>query len=100
MNKVCFVTGASRGIGKEVALVLAKEGYDIALNYRKETDCYSAYIDIDKFIKYINSTGKKSISFKNALLYGGIPLSGELKRTRYQYDVNKLINDIIAKEAL
>lgn len=38
MNKVCFVTGASRGIGKEVALVLAKEGYDIALNYRKETD--------------------------------------------------------------
>lgn len=38
MNKVCFVTGASRGIGKEVALVLAKGGYDIALNYRKETD--------------------------------------------------------------
>lgn len=38
MNRVCFVTGASRGIGKEVALVLAKEGYDIALNYRKETD--------------------------------------------------------------
>ncbi len=30
------------------------------------------YNDIDKFIKYINSTGKKSISFKNVLLYGGI----------------------------
>ena len=70
------------------------------LNYRKEENCYSAYIYIDKFIKYINSTGKKSISFKNVLLYGGILLSGELKRTRYQYDVNKLINDIIAKEVL
>lgn len=38
MNKVCFITGASRGIGKEIALTFAKEGYDIALNYRKEND--------------------------------------------------------------
>ena len=38
MNKVAFITGATRGIGKEIAITLAKEGYDIALNYRSEND--------------------------------------------------------------
>ena len=38
MSKVALITGATRGIGKQIALTLAKEGYDIALNYRKESD--------------------------------------------------------------
>ena len=36
MNKVALITGGTRGIGKEIAITLAKEGYHIALNYRKE----------------------------------------------------------------
>ena len=36
MNKVAFITGATRGIGKQIALTLSKEGYHIALNYRRE----------------------------------------------------------------
>ena len=38
MSKVALITGATRGIGKQIALTLAKEGYDIAINYRKENE--------------------------------------------------------------
>ena len=38
MNKVAFITGGARGIGKQIALTLAKNGYDIAINYRTEND--------------------------------------------------------------
>ena len=36
-NHIALVTGASRGIGKAIALALATEGADIAVNYRKES---------------------------------------------------------------
>ncbi len=32
-NKTVFVTGASRGIGKEVALKFAENGYNVVINY-------------------------------------------------------------------
>ena len=37
-EKVVFVTGAARGIGREICLVMAKEGYDVSVNYRTKTD--------------------------------------------------------------
>ena len=36
MAKVAFITGGTRGIGKQIAITLANEGYDIAINYRQE----------------------------------------------------------------
>lgn len=38
MSKVAFITGGTRGIGKQIAITLAKEGYDIAVNYRTENE--------------------------------------------------------------
>ncbi len=38
MSKTILVTGSSRGIGKAVALKLAKKGYDIVLHCRKNLD--------------------------------------------------------------
>lgn len=33
MNKVCLVTGSSRGIGKSTVIEFAKNGYDVVINY-------------------------------------------------------------------
>ena len=35
MNKVVIVTGASRGIGREIAKKLAIKGYTVVANYNK-----------------------------------------------------------------
>ena len=48
MNKVAFITGATRGIGKQIAITLAKNGYDVVVNYRTEND---ALIDTKKEIE-------------------------------------------------
>ena len=37
-RQVALITGATRGIGKEIALELAQNGYDIAVNYRGTID--------------------------------------------------------------
>lgn len=37
-NRTCFITGASRGIGRAIARKFLEEGYNLALNYRKDED--------------------------------------------------------------
>ena len=88
MNKVVLVTGAKRGIGKQIALTFAKEGYDIATNYIIEDEdventkreieqnnvkCFvtkcdiSNFEDCEKFVKeVIEEYGKIDILVNNA----------------------------------
>ncbi len=34
MDKTCVITGASRGIGRQIALVLGEQGMNVVINYR------------------------------------------------------------------
>lgn len=38
MDKVCIITGSSRGIGKEIAAAFAKEGANIVISFRSQED--------------------------------------------------------------
>ena len=42
MEKIALVTGSSRGIGREIARTLAREGYRVCINYRVRQDCAEA----------------------------------------------------------
>lgn len=42
MSKVAFITGGTRGIGREIAITLAENGFDIVVNYREQNDLLSS----------------------------------------------------------
>ena len=56
MGKVVFITGANRGIGKQTAITLAKQGFDIAINYRTANE------SLNEVIKEIEGYGVKCIA--------------------------------------
>ncbi len=54
-NKTVFVTGASRGIGKEVALKFAENGYNVVINY------VSSKTNVEELKAKFESKGVKSL---------------------------------------
>lgn len=57
-SKAGLVTGASRGIGRAIALALAREGADIAVN------CASSIPEAEKVVREIKKLGRNSIVIK------------------------------------
>ena len=57
-GKIALVTGASRGIGRAIALTLAKEGASIAVNYR------TSEAEAQKVCEELTALGAKSVCLK------------------------------------
>jgi 3-oxoacyl-[acyl-carrier protein] reductase len=58
-GKVALVTGASRGIGKAIALELAGAGADVMISYR------SAEAEAEQVVEAIRGMGRKSAAYKS-----------------------------------
>lgn len=57
-NKNVIVTGATRGIGREIALTLAENGANIAINYRNYNN------EVESLLEEIKSFGVNAIAIK------------------------------------
>lgn len=57
-QRVALVTGASRGIGRAIAIALAKDGCDVAVNYR------SGEAQAAEVVREIGSLGRQSIAVR------------------------------------
>ena len=58
VNKNAIVTGGTRGIGKEIAKTLAKNGANIAINYRKYNE------EVENLVEELRSVGVKVSAIK------------------------------------
>lgn len=58
MNKIMLVTGASRGIGAETAILAARSGFDVCVNYHQNE---KAALEV---VAAIESEGQRAIAVK------------------------------------
>ncbi|MCX6136926.1 MAG: 3-oxoacyl-[acyl-carrier-protein] reductase [Ignavibacteriales bacterium] len=58
-QKIALVTGASRGIGRSIALALADEGADIAFTYRTSTESAEA------LVQELQAKGRKAVCYQS-----------------------------------
>lgn len=100
MSKLVIVTGASRGLGKNMALSLADKGCDVILTY------YSKKDEADSVVKEIKSKGQKALalpldihqsesfdSFTASIKSG---LEGTFGRTDFDYLINNAGTGVFA----
>jgi len=57
-SRTILVTGASRGIGKVIAIALAEAGENVAVNFRERK------AEAEATVKIINALGRKAAAFQ------------------------------------
>ncbi len=58
VGKVALVTGASRGIGREIAVALARAGADVAIHYRSQAS------QAEEVCSLIQGLGRRAVSLR------------------------------------
>jgi NAD(P)-dependent dehydrogenase (short-subunit alcohol dehydrogenase family) len=56
MTKIAIVTGASRGLGRNTALSIARHGSDVIVTYQSRVE------DAQAVVAEINALGRKAIA--------------------------------------
>jgi len=56
-NKIAVVTGGSRGLGKSMAISLAKKGIDVVLTYKSNKEA------ADQVVAEVQSLGQNATAF-------------------------------------
>jgi NAD(P)-dependent dehydrogenase (short-subunit alcohol dehydrogenase family) len=77
-TKVALVTGAARGIGRAIALRLAHDGLNVAVNDRTSS------LELDGLVREIESKGRRSLAVP-----ADISLEPEVEKT-----VQKVVQDL------
>lgn len=57
-SKIALVTGGSRGLGRDMALNIARKGIDVVLTY------HSNQAEVEKVVAEIQSLGQKAVAFQ------------------------------------
>ena len=57
-GRVALVTGGSRGVGRAIALGLAEDGADLAVNYRRDREA------VDEVVAAIERLGRRAVAYQ------------------------------------
>jgi NAD(P)-dependent dehydrogenase (short-subunit alcohol dehydrogenase family) len=92
-NKIALITGGSRGLGKNMALALAKKGIDVIITYNTNKE------SADEVVAEIQSIGQRAVAFQldtsNIKLFDGFiqQLTAYLAQQNGSQNIDFLINN-------
>ncbi len=102
-NKIAFVTGASRGIGRACAIALAQAGFDVAVSARTAVDG-TAHLDdgktalpggLDTTVAAIEASGARGLAVPMDLLDRDSVLAAADRTLEYFGRIDLLLNNAI-----
>jgi NAD(P)-dependent dehydrogenase (short-subunit alcohol dehydrogenase family) len=92
-NKTALITGGSRGLGRNMALAIAKKGIDVVITY------HSNKSEAEKVVEEIRALGQKAYAFqldtRNLRQFGEFvtQLTGELQTQNDSPNIDFLVNN-------